>query len=1260
MNEKTLLAQANELFQLGNLREAIKQYELAKSENPRLATIVDYNIELAKSKLKNKKKKAETSQDKLLMNVSKSRKKILTALHNSINNKELAVKILEISINKKEDFHTGVYLTLYPDIQHAIAEEEFTSAEQHYQMFGKGENRIHSYHSFIAKLKSEVTGIKETFNNVNQLFNEEYWPTPLHEVERSYDLTSVPFYLENSSHIDIATSITDMRIGVHLHLYYVEMLDTIAEYLANIPIPFDLYISSPHLINHDETKSLLIDRVQNVKFIEIRSVPNRGRDLAPFIIEYGDILQDYDAICHIHTKKSDHTKELASWGDNIFRSLLGSQDHVKKILTLLKNDAKIVYPNDQNHYIKDPTGWAENHEIAKILLDNYLDIDISHFPRTVFPEGSMFWARKEGINSFLEMPLEWEDFPEEPIPTDGTLAHALERIIFISSCSVPGKIVKIIEKNNSHDKLYYEEKKSYLNKIKEESIKILSFYLPQFHPIPENDEWHGEGFTEWTKVTASTPLFKNHYQQHIPHEDIGYYLLDSPKILKKQAALMSDAGVYGQIFYHYWFSGKLILEEPVKILLENNDIDMPFCFCWANENWTKRWDGNDNEVLLSQNYSREDAKGFIDYLVPFLKDDRYIKIDGRPVLYIYRPSSIPDPAEYIEIWNTVCAEHGIPPLYITAILTRGAHDPRDYGMDGALERVLHDWTDGNAPEIKQNLHHYWPVNGSVLNYSDVADYYSKQTDSKNFNYYRSLVPTWDNTARYGSEAFIVHDSTPEKFQTWLEHSIEYTKANLPEDRHLIVVNAWNEWAEGAHLEPDTQFGYAYLNSVGRALSRIKYADDKINLDLKSKKTIEIEIPEYLTNSLELDKYLSFKFFQHLADAIKISKQTVYIRNARALELLKAFKCNLKNSATTTDCKIQFRKVALIQDNFITELLKTHLSFKDSVIISNDYGMNHNLQSFYGHDAVSSESAYNNSVLLIPNNRLSDTYKISHKARAFSTQICTTPIENTPQITTIIRLHKNDNFSELKNALMSLSAVHSCIVKPTICAQDLTPHQLKELARICEKFYYTGFNEIQINKFSSKNKSGDIRAKLLHEGIKTAKTRYLAFLDHDDLMMADSYAYLINRLNITGKAASFGRVYDTSYESGNEKFLKRNKTYEYGTSHEEFLEVNHAPLHSFLVDLSQIDIASIHYFEDQKFMEDYYLTLQIFNKQNTDWASLYENFYIGDYIHCTDRLHTLAITDTNERESVIVNAEFEKCKNRIQDLKMKIKQPQFNS
>jgi lipopolysaccharide biosynthesis protein len=1258
MKTKTSLSIANEQFRAEDYRSAIKSYERARKENPELGKIVEYNIRLAKQRIQKKTKKVDTIQEKLMKDMAALRAPILATLNESVRRSEMLTRIVANKYHEPDAFDEAIYLNVYPDIEEAVRDGVFGSAQQHFEMFGKHEQRVHSFVTFRDSVRKEVSALRSQINGIDRLFSKSGWPE---QAASTQNVSSIPYYLESSVYSGSPQSIDGMTVAIHLHLFYPDMLQKMIQHLNNIPLAFDLFVSTA-CTSTREISEEIVKHVSNIQELNIKTVPNKGRDLAPFIIEFGAELQAYDAVCHIHTKKSTHTQDLERWGDQILNSLLGSKDKVHKILSLINSETKFIYPEGQSYYIKDPSGWAGNYDIAREVLHEHLDISISDFPKIEFPEGSMFWASKEGISPFLSMSLAWENFPEEPIPTDGTLAHALERIILISGRNAPGKILKLLNGQSDIGKLYYEPQRNYAKLINEQAIKILSFYLPQFHPIPENDEWHGKGFTEWTKVKTSTPLFNEHYQQHVPHSDIGYYLLDSPAVLKKQAELMKVAGVHGQIFYHYWFSGKLILEEPARMLLANKDVDMPYCFCWANENWTKRWDGNDSEVLLSQNYSQEDAEAFIRYLVPFLKDSRYITIDGRPVLYIYRPSSIPNPDQYISTWNKVCAEHGIPPLYITAIMTRGATDPRDYGMDGALERVLHDWTAGNAPEIRDTLHKYWPVNGSVLKYDDVASYYMDQTSSKDFEYFRSLVPAWDNTARYGSEAHIVHDSTPEKFQNWLESAISYTKENLPTDRQIVVINAWNEWAEGAHLEPDENFGYAYLNSVGRALSNIPYSDDiGSNSNLKAITCIEIELPDYLIRDLDSDALTKLKFFKQLAASVRNSKLKIVVSNKFAADELNRLKCPIVQlSKHKPSFKLQFRKLALITESFISEMRKAHSINTESVIISNEYGASQELQKDVGHCSVHSESAYNNSVILIPSGHRDQTFKICHKARVFPTKVTTQNPDLLSEVTTIIRFHKNDNLSELRNALLSLAAIHSCVVKPLICAQDLSQQQFKALTSLCDNFNYSPNTQISIMRFNSHNNSQDIRAKLLHDGLNAATSRYVAFLDHDDLMLSDSYSYLINRLQTTHSKATFGRVYDTTYESESERFIKRNKTYEYGFTYKEFLETNHAPLHSFMLDKSKFDANALEYFSDQKFMEDYYLTLQIFDETTTDWASLSENFYIGDYLHCTDRAHTLAITNTESRDSVITNDLFEKCKTRLDELREKIRQRTFGA
>lgn len=618
-------------------------------------------------------------------------------------------------------------------------------------------------------------------------------------------------------------------IAVHVHAFYSDVLDEILSRLASLPTEFDLFISVPNTVkwlNPSRLEKEIKEKLTYANDVIVKIVPNRGRDIAPFIVEFGDELLNYDIIGHFHTKKSPHNPELGDWQQLIFDCLFGgvndTKHYLEHLLSMLDEDVKFISPQRFPYMEVHHNGWSGNREIAADILKNYTTLDIDDFPETVFAEGMMFWARSDALETFLRLPLTYDDFPEEPIGSDGTIAHALERIVFLLDGNKDKKILQIQRPDFTEKSDLYEDQRDYTSEIVRDDIKVLSYYLPQFHPIPENDEWHGLGFTEWTKVQAANPLFKGHYQQHVPHEDLGYYIIKNKEVLHKQASMMKKAGVYGQIFYHYWFSGRLILEGPSRILLDNKEIDMPFCFCWANENWTRRWDGSENEVLLAQVYSAEDAKNFISYLIPFFKDHRYIKVDGRPVLHVYRPSSITNIDEYLAIWRIECEKAGLERPFVVATLAAGASNPHDYGMDAGAERVLYDWTNGVVPEITAEVERYTEIEGRIFSYDSIADYYQAELHNDDFFRFPSIVPNWDNTPRYQRRAHVLHGSTPGRFQTWLEELIVRATNTLPSDRRFILVNAWNEWAEGAHLEPDARFGYAYLNSVGRALSKKPY------------------------------------------------------------------------------------------------------------------------------------------------------------------------------------------------------------------------------------------------------------------------------------------------------------------------------------------------------------------------------------------------------------------------------------------------------
>jgi lipopolysaccharide biosynthesis protein len=346
--------------------------------------------------------------------------------------------------------------------------------------------------------------------------------------------------------------------------------------------------------------------------------------------------------------------------------------------------------------------------------------------------------------------------------------------------------------------------------------KIVAFYLPQFHPIPENNEWWGSGFTEWTNVAKAVPQYTGHYQPHLPGE-LGFYDLRLPEVQRRQVQLAKQYGIFGFSFYYYWFNGKRLLERPIDQFISDPEIDFPFCLCWANENWTRRWDGQESEILIGQNHSVESDIAFIKDVEPYLRHRNYIKVDGRPILIVYRPQIMPDPAGTAQRWKEYCSEQGLGDVYLVAAQTFGLSDPRQVGFDAAVEFPPHGIL---IPEVTEQVEVLNPsYAGKIYNYQHVVGY-MMQKKAPDYPLFRTVMTSWDNTARRQNHAHIFINADPSTYQSWLSHDLAYTERNLPEGERFVFVNAWNEWAEGTHLEPDRKYGYAYLQSTMLALQSI--------------------------------------------------------------------------------------------------------------------------------------------------------------------------------------------------------------------------------------------------------------------------------------------------------------------------------------------------------------------------------------------------------------------------------------------------------
>lgn len=336
---------------------------------------------------------------------------------------------------------------------------------------------------------------------------------------------------------------------------------------------------------------------------------------------------------------------------------------------------------------------------------------------------------------------------------------------------------------------------------------LIAFYLTQFHPTPENDRWWGKGFTEWTNVTKASPLFKNHYQPHLP-SDFGFYDLRVRETRRDQIMLAKKYGVDGFCYHYYWFSGKRILNLPLDDMFADPESDMPFCLCWANENWTRRWDAADHEVLITQQYLPEDDLNFIKSLVPFFNDPRYIKLDGRPFLIVYRPQHLPDARKSVNIWREHCRLIGLGEIHVCAALTHGNEDYSQFGFDSGVEFPPHNLKHSNVNEA---IGFFEPFKGNVMQYATIAQSFLNRTYSST-RVFKTVFPSWDNTARTGNRSLVVLNGTPDNYEYWLSATIDLAQKSNTSDR-LVFINAWNEWAEGCHLEPDRQFGHGFLQAT---------------------------------------------------------------------------------------------------------------------------------------------------------------------------------------------------------------------------------------------------------------------------------------------------------------------------------------------------------------------------------------------------------------------------------------------------------------
>ncbi len=357
-------------------------------------------------------------------------------------------------------------------------------------------------------------------------------------------------------------------------------------------------------------------------------------------------------------------------------------------------------------------------------------------------------------------------------------------------------------------------------------VRSIAFYLPQFHPIPENDEWWGKGFTEWTNVVKAKPLFKGHYQPKLPTE-LGLYDLRVPEVREQQANLAKEYGIEGFCYWHYWFgNGRRILERPFNEVLESGKPDFPFCLAWANETWTGVWHGLNNEILIEQTYpGKEDYIAHFHFLIKAFKDKRYIRVDDKPIFVIYRPNAIPDIKLFTETFQQQAIENGLKGVYLVATNVQTDWDAGANGFDAITpsnhDKLAYVRSDNelknfyrkqlNRKKVSKVFKKIFKQPTHVYEYKEAMKWFIRDDNSKS-QVYPMVIPNWDNTARSGVNGFVLHNSTPELFKQVMIKAINKVK-DLPADKKIVFIKSWNEWAEGNYIEPDRKYGRKYLEVI---------------------------------------------------------------------------------------------------------------------------------------------------------------------------------------------------------------------------------------------------------------------------------------------------------------------------------------------------------------------------------------------------------------------------------------------------------------
>lgn len=602
------------------------------------------------------------------------------------------------------------------------------------------------------------------------------------------------------------------RFAVAMHIYYPDLWPEFRDVLDRLDIDFDLYVTITY--RGDETDELAKE-IRNVyPKAEVIPLPNRGRDILPFLtLLNAGAFEGYEAVCKIHTKKSPHREDGDIWRTHLINDIL-PEDDLDSLLDRFVSDPKAAFwVADGQHFI-DTKWWGSNLETTRHLLRR-LEIEIDGSVLS-FPAGSIYWIKPLTMGLLRSMNLHEGMFEIETAQVDGTMAHALERVMGFLPAEAGQDILQTTQ---------LRERKSPTRPAAPGYTS--AFYLPQFHPIPENDAWWGKGFTEWRSTVTAQSMFPGHGQPLLP-ADLGFYDLRATEVMGEQAKLAKQAGIDGFCVYHYWFGGKRVLEAPIDRLLERPEIDFPFYLCWANESWRRNWDGLSGTVLLEQTYESGFEKALVKDSLPYMRDPRYQRPDGkRPRFVIYRPEDMPDPKANVERMRKAWKDAGIGEVELGAVCfhVSGESEVPDDVFDFWIEMPPHglvgsdDFLVGGPQGNILGQDVAGGFEGLIYDYHRVigTSCSEKYTKTLPDNTICAVMPSWDNSARRGMAAHIAYRANPASFSRWLH---DLAAIRLPKSyRRELFINAWNEWAEKAVMEPSLTYRSLYLTALKDAFAR---------------------------------------------------------------------------------------------------------------------------------------------------------------------------------------------------------------------------------------------------------------------------------------------------------------------------------------------------------------------------------------------------------------------------------------------------------